>query len=613
MRSADEIAELFLERRRNAGTERERMRQIRDLYNGDIVVPLTELQREERSAVVNLAKQGINQMGMRAASTQPMVRTVVSDYGQASAARKRADLRRRINHGWWGASRLNLQMRQRGRFLFAYASAPTLIKPCFNPRSRAYNMPEWNLRSPLDAYCAPLTGMTDYLPGDAMFAQTRSVGWVRVHHPAHAAHFRECGPDDLVDVVEYVDHEQLSLVMLLSARRWHDARDALLGGGNPMGHDYQGKAVMLLTSPNRAGCPLAVVSGNVSLDRRVGQYDGIVGMYQAQARLQALSLIARERGVFQETYLVQHPNSQEAPVIEVPADPRTGRMGVVRNGQIDRTTIDPQYATDPGIDRLERSQRVEAGVPADWGGESASNVRTGRRGADIMSAAIDPMLHEAHDIFAAALEDENRIAIKVDKAWWGDETKSFYVSWGGDDCKVVYSPNNAFAETDEHRVRYPLPGADVHEINIATGQAVGAGIMSKQTAAEMNPLIENAEKEHDLIVAEQLEQAQLTQILTLASTPEGPYQPADLARLAELVKSDRMELFEAVLTLQREAQERQAAVPETPADAMPGLSMPGQGAEQAGAFQTAPDQQGLNNLLSSLTMPQLALRTANRA
>lgn len=611
MRTAEEIADLFYQRRRAAGTERERLRNIRDLYQGDIVIPLSELQRDERTAVVNLAKQGINQMGMRAASTNPMVHTVISDYGHREAARKRADTRRQVNHGWWGANRMNLQLRQRARWLFAYASAPTMIMPSFK-YGRTENMPCWHPRSPLDTYTAGATGVTDFVPSDAMFAQTRSVGWVRLNHPDKSGPFMGNAPDDLVDLIEYVDHEQITVVMSLGARKWHEARE-LVGGGDNWLSSNNSAAVTLHHTVNRAGCPLVVVAGNVSLEKRVGQYDGMIGMYQAQARLQALSLIARERGVFQEAYLVQNPNSQEAPEVLVQADPQTGRMGIVRNGTIQRTTIDPQYATDSGIDRLERAQRVEAGVPADFGGESASNVRTGRRGADIIAASIDPILHEAHDILAASLEDENRIAIKVDRGWWGTESKSFYVSWGGDDCKVTYIPERVWAETDEHRVRYPLPGADVHEINIATGQAVGAGIMSKRRAAELNPLVENPEKEHDRVVAEQIEQAQLQQILTLASTPEGPFQPADLARLAELVQSDEMPLFKAVQTVQREAQERQAAQAPTPADAMPGLSQPGMGMEQPGAFNTTPDQQGLNSLLSSLTMPQVALQTANQA
>lgn len=614
MRNADDIAQLWFERRRRSGRERERMRQVRDLVNGDIVVPLSEIDSEDRPAVINLAKQGVNQMAMRAASTKPFVRYIAADFGHREKARKRADMKRRVNHGWWGANRMQLQLRQRGRWMFAYASSPVLIRPCFDRRSRTYDMPMWQPRNPLDTYAAPQRSQIDYCVDDAIFAQTRSVGWLRSRYPAAALPFRDASLDDLVDVLEYVDHEQISLVACLGARRWYEVAETFGAGADPFGADrHTGEAVFLEQLPNRADYPLVVATGNISLDRRVGDYDSLVGMYQAQARLMALSLLARERGVFQEAYLVQHPNSPEAPEVVVKADPRTGKLGVVRGGTIVRTNIDPQFATDTGIDRLERAQRVEAGVPADWGGESASNIRTARRGADVIAATIDPRLHEIHDIFAASLEDENRVAIKVDRAWFGNDRKSFHVSWAGDYGKVTYTPNDVFADGDTHEVKYPLPGGDVHDINIATGQAIGAGVMSKRTAAELNPLIENPEAEHDAVIAERLEEALLNQILTLAQSPEGPYQPVDLARIAQIVASDKKELFEAVMQVQREAQERQAAVAETPADAMPGLSMPGQGAEAQGAFQTTPSQQGLTQLLRSLTLPQVALGTARGA
>jgi dihydrolipoamide dehydrogenase len=42
------------------GPQREQMRDILNLYQGDIAVPLPEMRRDEKAAVVNLAKQGIN-------------------------------------------------------------------------------------------------------------------------------------------------------------------------------------------------------------------------------------------------------------------------------------------------------------------------------------------------------------------------------------------------------------------------------------------------------------------------------------------------------------------------------------------------------------------------
>lgn len=595
MRSAGDIASLFYERRQSAGVERQRMRDVCALYEGAVAIDLTELSVEERPAVINFARMGINQTAMRAAGVMPMVEHFPVDHGKREAARKRSDVRRKVTHGWWGESKQNLVLRQRARWMFAYASAPVLIWP-----DMAKGCPVWMPRSPLDTFAAPTWGVGDYCPADVIFAQARTVGWVRKNYPQHALHFHRSGNDDLVDVIEYVDHEQYHRVLCLGTRLRHGMEFAASA------REWVAEmspGVTLQQLPNRAGVPWAVVPKLISLERSVGLYDGIAGMYQAQARLQALSLHARMKGVFQEEWLVATQDGITPDVIRK-ADALTGEVGIVTGGRFERFVPDPQYATDTGIDRLERAQRVEAGIPGAWGGEGMSNVRTGRGVETILGAATDPLLQETHELFATSLTEENRIAIAIDRGYWGSESKTFFVAFNGDKGNVTYTPADLW-ETDRHVVRYPFPGGDVDSINIATGQAMGAGIMSRKTAATLNPLVENPEVEFDQIVAERLQDAFLTQVQTMAATPGGGWNPVDLAQFIRLVKSDQMEMLEAFDAVQKAAQERQAREAETLAQTMPGVAEPGGGVEQPGMFQTQPDQQGLSQLLYSLRAPQM--------
>ena len=65
-----------------------------------------------------------------------------------------------------------------------------------------------------------------------------------------------------------------------------------------------------------------------------------------------------------------------------------------------------------------------------------------------------------------------------------------------------------------------------------------------------------------------------------AANPEGPYQPADLALLVRKVMVEKKSLFDAVTEVDEAARERQAQeVPPQDPMAMPGLAMPGMGAE----------------------------------
>ena len=58
MRSLDEIVELYHQRRLALGPVHEQMRRVRDLANGDVVVPLNELDRNAKTNVANLLEIG---------------------------------------------------------------------------------------------------------------------------------------------------------------------------------------------------------------------------------------------------------------------------------------------------------------------------------------------------------------------------------------------------------------------------------------------------------------------------------------------------------------------------------------------------------------------------
>ncbi len=116
-------------------------------------------------------------------------------------------------------------------------------------------------------------------------------------------------------------------------------------------------------------------------------------------------------------------------------------------------------------------------------------------------------------------------------------------------------------------------------------------------------MVADPELERDRIVAETMESALLASIQQQASDPNGPYQPDDLAYLTKLVLVENAPIYDAVERTQKRAQERQATpapAPEMlggmPPEAMPGLAMPGMGAEQP-APQGAG---GLEGLLAQL-------------
>jgi len=280
---------------------------------------------------------------------------------------------------------------------------------------------------------------------------------------------------------------------------------------------------------NRSGRPLAIVPKRITIDRQRGQFDGLLGMFYTRARLQALTEIAIERGIFPDEYLVARPG--ENPEIIQLADGKAGLLGIVKGGDMQIQQVNPGYKTEQTLDRLERQERLEGAIPAEFGGESGSNIRTGRRGENVLSATVDFRVQEAQEIFAASLLEEDKTAIAIDKAYFGSTSKSFFIPGRATVGKEDYKPAKLW-ETDFHYVAYSAAGSDVNNLIIGLGQRLGTGMMSKESAREADPLIDDPEMEHDRITAEGVEAALLASVQQQAADPQGPTSPPILLHLS---------------------------------------------------------------------------------
>lgn len=596
-RTAEEIEQLYRRRQRTQGVLQQKMREMANLVNGDVVIPLPELNESSKPAVVNLAKQGINQMAMRVASLEPSIYVPAIEAGRREDAMRSAELRRKVWVSWWAENNVMLKLRRRARWYYGYAQAPVMIAPDFDRK-----IPKWIIRSPLNTYAAERTDDPDEMrPSDVIFAVTQTVGFVRSRWPEVArAYLGPKIPDDAkVEVLEYVDCDEVHMVCSMreikgSELGWDQYQYSLQAKGP--------QAVTLEVVQNRVGEPLVIVPGAITLDKRVSQFDGLIGMYYAQAELDALARIARKKGVFAEEWLVAK-DDQTMPEIVEEADPMQGIVGIVRGGALQKMNPDTLLATDTGTDRLERNQRTEASVPADFGGEAGSNVRTGARANALNQSSVSPALQESQEVFGLSMQFENRLAALTDKAYWGPQQKWVYINWKGDaDGSLKYVPNKLWTTT-RHTVEFPLPGTDSQSLGMEGLQRVGAGVLSKFSWMMMDPLVRDATRERDAIIYERLNDALLTSIETMAAHPQGMPLP-DLARIAELIYDDKKTIIEAVKVAQDEAQKRQAtqATPQPdqpmgqPAPGqMPGLTIPGQGAEQLPP-QIGPVPPSLDNL-----------------
>jgi hypothetical protein len=404
VQTVEQIVSLYNSRRESQGPVLKRMREIRDLANGDVVIPLSELDRNARTNVANLLVQGLDQTSMRIASTMPMPFFPPMKQGNADS-QEMARLRKKIILSYWDQNKMGVKMRRRARHFLAYSSAPVILKPNFKNLQ-----PTWSVRNPLDTYPAPAEDPDNFVPEDCIFTYTKPAQWLINNYGDKVIGKLRMGKvrfDTKFTLLEYIDGEEI-VVCAMGAENSASLTPIERAGI---------ETVELERMPNRTGMPLTVIPQRISLDTPRGQYDGVLGMYFTRARLQALTEIAIERGIFPDEYLVARAG--ENPEIIQVADGKTGQLGVVKGGDIQQLQTNPGYKTDTALDRLERQERLEGAIPAEFGGESGSNIRTGRRGENVLSATVDFRVQEAQAVFEQALYEEDKIAIAIEKKLLG--------------------------------------------------------------------------------------------------------------------------------------------------------------------------------------------------
>jgi hypothetical protein len=613
MRSVDEIVALYKQRMKYYGPLHGKMRQIQSIYNGTAEVPLPDIEQSDLPSVPNLLAQGVDQMAGRISSVVPTVNFTAKSTANRGEVR-RATTAGRVVTGWWQQDRLQMKMKQRARHMIAYGMSPVVIRWDWKRDS-----PTWHVRHPLETFASPdiIPGTTS--PTDCIFAYRRTVGWLRSNGYGFAVN-RVTGDYDVhhdssMLLLEYVDAEGTQLILT----SYDSSSDDMTGYQYVNTSNNGMRGVELERVPNPEMRNMVSVPMRITLDGPAGQFDNMIGMYYQQAKLMALEIIAVEKGIFPDTYLISRPG-EVGRFLDGPHDGRSGMVNIVAGGDIREIQSQPGYLTNPTIDRLERNQRVTAGIPAEFGGESSTNIRTGRRGDAVLSAVIDFPVAEAQETFAFALQEEDEAGISLAKAYGGDETRTIYVGTGNSAKAVTYVANKVF-ETPTHVVSYPATGTDLNSLIIGLGQRVGLGIMSKETAAGLDPFVDNPEVEHDRIIAEGIEQALVAGIQQQAAA--GSLPPLVLAKVMRLVQDDRMELAEALEKVTQEAIEEQQAEQEqqqqpmmpggeeqmmTPDQAMSGAAVRAMAGPEGMARTQGPNQsqQNLMSLLSTLRRPQTA-------
>ena len=390
-----------------------------------------------------------------------------------------------------------------------------------------------------------------------------------------------------MDVLEYVDAYEMVLVAIAKRQP-----------GEVWPPDAGSMAVELERIPNRTGICPAVVPGRISLDRQMGMVDNFYGRFIKMAKLDALEYVALKKQIFAKEFYRSHPGDRVR--VDREPIPHLGQTGLIHGGTLDRQSMDPTLlVTNNIVDRYEQNSRVDSNSPAQFGGENPTNVRTGRASAGLIAASTDFHIQEHQEILARSKMEEIKRGVKMQKAFGGDTKRSFFVGWKGVRSEVTYTSADLY--TDTCHVSYPLPGVDAREIPSLVGGMMGLGMMSRDSALEINPLVQDPEHEKDFIIKEAIEAAVLGFIQARTQMPpeQGGIDLDQLIAITESVAENKQDLLGALKAAQdkaREAQAAQAAAQAGTPQSQPGIG----GAAPLVQEQVAGPMDELSQMLFSL-------------
>lgn len=611
------IVQLYYRRRTKLQPMRDKRMEVLAQYNGETQVPMPELDQQSKPSVANLLGLGLDQFAQRIASVLPDI-TYPSLRPGFEVWDEKARVSRLANLGWWKMNRMDLLEYKRARYLLAFASTPVTIHPVAASVSDKRQIPHWRIRNPLCTFPADSGEELDCEPADYIVAHEYPLWFLEERYPAQTAVLykgrqSQVNRDMMFTVLEYNDADETVIVAIGASKEERQSAD------------WQDKdngsaaSVQLMRAPNRAGICNMVVPGRITLNKPVGHFDTMLHLFTSQAKMAAYEELAIFRSTFPELWVMSHPNAPTKPRITRDADGKQGIVGIVENGVIQPVQIQPGAQVPTAIDRLERAARLAGGIPAEFGGEAASNIRTGRRGAQVMGDTIDMPLQEYQQILATAKDAENLRAVRTMKSYYGGRPSMFFIPKDGKVQDVPgnpakYTPNDIFV-SDYSEATYAFLGSDSSSIPIEIGQRTGSQEMSLETAREKDPMIEDPALEGVRVISEGLERALLGGLEQQLAG--GMTDPVVAARLEIALRQNPTKKFADIYVdvhkqMQAEqaaqaqqAQEAQAAQggppaappglpPGAPPHQMPGATVPPGGAQPLPS--NAPPSQGQQNL-----------------
>lgn len=565
----DEIQRLVVDMQGTQGPTLAKMREVLIRYEGDYVLPVVEVPNEPRMPPLTpaLIAETVDNAATRASSVNPTVYCpalhATQDRGRGS--QEWAQKRRRFISAVYDSSKWQLGRRRSYRHLAAYNTMSMLVLP--DARTQ---MPKLIVRDPLATFCEPRS-MENLDPPNYVAYVTRFSGSdLRARFPVlrgeRGGPISDVETEQLWDIVEWIDHEVIVFGLV----------GPCMSYGNHIYSQAQMPHMEMARMPNKAERCVGFMPTNVSLGGVASRLGMMLGNVDLQAKLVALDILATERGIFPDMYVVGDEAQPPDLVSGEWHDGRTGKINLVHNARsIGLLHVGNQQGTQQMVDRLERNYRTSVGLVPQYGGETYGALRTGRAIDAMTNIAVDPRIMELHEVMAVWQRHVNEAILATAKGYYGGKKYEVFSGWPGDEGLVEFTPDT-HCESYENVVSYPFAGSDIVQLTQVLGGMLGTEAISLDTFREQHPYIRDPEAERAKVRSEQMERSALQALSQQLIQGTLPLPVASMVH-DELEKG--VSIFKAIENADRKMRELQAQqappAPEgmvSPPEAMPGMA-----------------------------------------
>lgn len=527
-------------KRLNQDQRRERQR-IRDIMNGGpkavaALLGNKAVSSNDRLPVANLMLSANNRLAQKL-GRRPDIKIDPPYTSDSDRAHKAAEKRSRIVETYDTVSKLEMLLPQVGRWLPGYGFAPIVIRQGFAPNGDPYPIRE--LRDPYEC-----------LPGEwGVGQQPPDMALIRVVKPTTLARMYPEHRDKILDT-----HRGGILLDNGASNRGEPSWGSQTGGGLELYEYYNRegcwylvpeKNLLLSYRPNILSRPEFYLLKRFSFDALTGQYDHVVGLMAAMARLNLLLIIATEDTVMAETVVVG-----DLAQGNVWNRGRNAVNFLMPGSSAERMNSRVPFEAFQYMSNLERQLRVVSGYAVTDDAQSPNSFVTGQ-GLQELKSEVNLEVREYFTVIRDGLEELDAISLEWDEVHYGTRQKTMFGVTSGTPFEESYTPATAIKGNYRVRRKYgAMAGVDEPTKILTLLQLLQGELIDDISAMEEIDGLENHTKIRERIRWTKAEKVVFESLLAMA----GQGEPRALQAAVEMLPDGDMKtLLEKAFLQQEEA------------------------------------------------------------